>query len=138
MVFVVGFMLTGAGVGVALTADLRPGGQLGRPRTRRCGVGGRPRPPTNSASRLGVAVLGSVVMAIFRRGLDVAGLSDEQSALARETVGAASSVANGLAEPATFLTSVQESFVTGMHVASAITVVVLAVAAINAARLHRR
>ncbi|HEY5852763.1 MAG TPA: MFS transporter [Aldersonia sp.] len=137
VVFVVGFFVIGAGVGVALTttSDL----VVSSVPTARAGAASAVAETAYElGAAMGVAVLGSVVMGVFRRGLDVTALTGEQAASARETVGAAASVAPDLTDPASFLTSVQESFVTGMHLASAITVMVLAVAAVNAARLHRR
>ncbi|MCX5045062.1 MFS transporter [Aldersonia sp. NBC_00410] len=133
-VFVVGFVLIGAGVGIALTT------------TSNLVVSSVPTARAGAASAVaetayelgtasGVAILGSIVMGVFRRGLDTGALTSAQAGAA-ETLGGAHAVAAELADPAPFVESMQHTFVSGMHVAAAITVVVLVIAAISAARLR--
>ncbi|NIL74521.1 Antiseptic resistance protein [Rhodococcus sp. B10] len=138
--FVGGFVLIGLGAGVALTL------------TSDLVVGAVPPKKAGAASAvsetayelgiaLGVAVLGTVVMSFFRRGLDVSGLNSAQAATAQETLGGAVEVSRNLPEQAAALLadSAHTAFVTGMHVASVATAVLLALTAIVVAvRLRTR
>ncbi|GAB2698761.1 MFS transporter [Nocardia thraciensis] len=133
--FVAGFLLVGAGVGVALTvsSDL----VVGAAPTERAGAAAAVSETAYEAGiALGVAVLGSVVMSVFRRGLDVSAVPGSQLTTARESLGGAVDTARGLPEQAaaSLLDSARESFVTGIHLASIATAVILVVAAVIAFR----
>ena len=78
---------------------------------------------------LGISILGSIGVAIYRGSVSAAlppGISADAAAAARDTLGAASGVAHGLPEPlgATLLEAAQSAFVQGMQVAAGISVVV--------------
>lgn len=128
--FMAGFVLVGIGVGIALTltSDL----VVSAVEPERAGAASAVSETAYELGvALGVAVLGSVVMSIFRRGLDTGSLDPATASAAQETLGASSTVAADLpVEPATaLLDSAHSAFVTGMHAASVATAVVLAVSA---------
>ncbi|BCK52275.1 MFS transporter [Nocardia wallacei] len=134
--FVVGFLLIGAGVGVALTvsSDL----VVGSAPAERAGAAAAVSETAYEAGiALGVAVLGSVVMSVFRHGLDVSRVPGTQLAGARESLGGAVDTAGGLpAEAAAaLLNSARESFVAGVHWAALATAVILLAAAVIAVRM---
>ncbi|SNT21839.1 MFS transporter, DHA2 family, multidrug resistance protein [Rhodococcoides kyotonense] len=138
--FIGGFVLVGAGAGIALTL------------TSDLVVGAVPPKKAGAASAvsetayelgiaLGVAILGTVVMSFFRRGLDLSGLDPAQASAAQETLGGAVEVSRTLPDEAAAVLadSAHLAFVTGMHVASVATAVVLAVTAVVVAvRLRAR
>ncbi len=133
--FAIGFLLVGAGVGVALTisSDM----VVGTAPAERAGAAAAVSETALEAGvALGVAILGSVVMAVFRHGLDVGGISDAQQANARESLGGAAETARELSEPAAtaLLNSAHEAFVSGMHVAAIATAVILVFVGFFAAR----
>src|SRR5699024_10220778 len=76
----------------------------------------------------GVAVLGSVLLAIYRAGIDVTGLAADQASAARATLGGAMHVARDRADEVgtAMFDSAQHAFVAGMHVAAAVTAAVMA------------
>ncbi|SDE25661.1 MFS transporter [Rhodococcus tukisamuensis] len=136
--FVVGFMLAGAGVGMALTltSDL----VVGAVEPERAGAASAVSETAYELGvALGVAVLGSVVMAIYRRGLDVSALSAEAGAAAHDTLGGAVAYAKSVpAEIGTqVLDAAQSAFVDGMHVAAVVTAVVLLANAVLVFRMMR-
>ncbi|OZE95673.1 MFS transporter [Rhodococcoides fascians] len=138
--FIIGFVLVGAGAGTALTltSDL----VVSSVRPERAGAASAVSETAYELGiALGVAVLGTVVMSYFRRGLDVSGLDSDHAASAQETLGGAASVARDLpAELGTALTeSAHAAFVQGMHTASLATAAVLAATAVYVVlRLHRK
>jgi len=139
MPFVAGFLLVGAGVGVALTvsSDL----VVGSAPVERAGAAAAVSETAYEAGiALGVAVLGSVVMAVFRHGLDLSGVPDARAATAGESLGGAVETAQHLPQgaAATLLNSAHEAFVSGVHVAAISTALILAAAAIIAWRSTRR
>ncbi|HEY7524509.1 MAG TPA: MFS transporter [Candidatus Limnocylindrales bacterium] len=78
---------------------------------------------------LGISILGSIGVAIYRGSLSAglpAGIPSEAAAAARDTLGAATGVAHGLphALGATLLEAARSAFVQGMQVAAAISLVV--------------
>ncbi|NLU82945.1 MFS transporter [Rhodococcus sp. HNM0569] len=133
--FVAGFVLAGAGVGVALTL------------TSDLVVGAVPAERAGSASAvsetayelgvaLGVAVLGSVVMAVFRRGLaDATGTAGVELG-PDGTLGAVVAHAEALPDHlgAPLLDAARNAFVDGVHVASIGTALILFVTAVLVAR----
>ncbi|MEV0948781.1 MFS transporter [Rhodococcus sp. NPDC049939] len=136
--FVIGFGLVGAGVGIALTlaSDL----VVSAVEPERAGAASAVSETAYELGiALGVAVLGSVVMAIFRNGLDTSLLAPDRVAPAQGTLGAAIAEAQHLPETAStvFLESAQTAFVAGMHVAAVATAAILFVTAILVLRLLR-
>lgn len=137
--FVVGFVLAGAGVGVALTltSDL----VVSAVEPERAGAASAVSETAYELGvALGVAVLGSVVLAIFRRGLDVSALDPDRAHIAQGTLGGAVEVSKSMPaeQGAAFVDAAQSAFVDGMHVAAGATAVVLFATAILAARMLRR
>ncbi|OZG28263.1 MFS transporter [Williamsia sp. 1138] len=129
--FIAGFVLVGIGVGIALTltSDL----VVSAVEPERAGAASAVSETAYELGvALGVAVLGSVVMSIFRRGLDTGVLDPSMAAAAQETLGGASSVAAQLGpEAAAALTnSANDAFVSGMHAASIATAAVLALCSV--------
>lgn len=137
--FVMGFLLIGTGVGVALTvsSDLVVGSA---PAARAGAAAAVSETAYEAGIALGVAVLGSVVMGIFRHGLDLSGLSDAQATAARESLGGAVETARSLPEHAAgaLLNSANEAFVAGVHVAAIAVALILAAAAVIAWRATDR
>ncbi|MCM6776930.1 MFS transporter [Nocardia sp. CDC159] len=133
--FVAGFLLVGAGVGVALTisSDMVVGSA---PVERAGAAAAVSETAYETGVALGVAILGSVVMAVFRHGLDVGGVPESQFATARESLGGAVETARDLPEPVatTLLNSAHEAFVTGVHVAAIATALILLFVGFFAAR----
>ncbi len=133
--FIATFALVGAGVGIALTltSDL----VVSAVEPAKAGAASAVSETAYELGiALGVAVLGSVVMAIFRNGLDVSGLGVEDGRHAQDTLGNA--VAMAQSAPADIgpqlLESAQVAFMNGMHVAAAAAAVLLIA---NAAVLPR-
>jgi DHA2 family multidrug resistance protein-like MFS transporter len=129
--FIAGFVLVGIGVGIALTltSDL----VVSAVEPERAGAASAVSETAYELGvALGVAVLGSVVMSIFRRGLDTGGLAPATAAAARETLGGSSAVAADLPlkASAALTDSANAAFVSGMHVASIATAAVLALSAV--------
>ncbi|MEV6388320.1 MFS transporter [Nocardia xishanensis] len=137
VLFILGFLGVGAGVGVALTvsSDLVVSAA---PAERAGAAAAVSETAYETGIALGVALLGSVVMAIFRNGLDVSELPAESVGAASESLGAATEFARQLPEAAaeTFLVSVHEAFVSGIHLAALGTASVLLIAAVVAFRLR--
>jgi DHA2 family multidrug resistance protein-like MFS transporter len=85
---------------------------------------------------LGIAILGSVGIAVYRGQLDAslpAGLPDEAAATARDTLGAAADVASQIPGPigSGLIDTAQSAFVGGMHTVAAVSAVIaVAVAAL--------
>lgn len=129
--FIAGFVLVGAGVGVALTLTSELVVSSVEP--ERAGAASAVSETAYELGiALGVAVLGTVVMAIFRRGIDVTQLNPELGARAGETLGGADAVARELPDSVAtvLLDSAHAAFVSGMHVAAVATAVVLAITAV--------
>ncbi|MCD2157992.1 MFS transporter [Rhodococcus cerastii] len=134
-VFVAGFVLIGIGVGGALTltSDLI----VSAVDENRAGAASAVSETTYElGAALGVAVVGSVVMSIYRRGLDV--VATAQSPAAAETISNAVNVAQQLPAPQAeqFMLAATTAFVDGIRVAAAITALLLVAAAYLAARLR--
>ncbi|MFC4123985.1 MFS transporter [Nocardia rhizosphaerae] len=133
--FVLGFVGIGAGAGVAMTvsADLVVGSA---PQERAGAAAAISETAYETGLALGVALLGSTVMAVFRRGLDLSLLPDDLAASASGSLSGAVAAAADL--PATvadeFLTSVYEAFVSGIHLTVLGIVAVLLAAAFAALR----
>ena len=90
---------------------------------------------------LGTAVLGSILTAAYRAGVSLpAGLTDENAATARETLGGAVSVAESIGGPAGYrlLESARESFDSGVVLTSGIGVGLMALAIVLALVSLRR
>jgi DHA2 family multidrug resistance protein-like MFS transporter len=90
---------------------------------------------------LGTAVLGSILTAAYRAGVTLpAGLTDENAATARETLGGAVSVAESIGGPAGYrlLESARESFDSGVVLTSGIGVGLMALAIVLALVSLRR
>ncbi|MFI9507639.1 MFS transporter [Nocardia sp. NPDC052566] len=135
--FILGFLLIGAGVGVALTvsSDLVVSSA---PVERAGAAAAVSETAYETGIALGVAVLGSVVMAIFRNGIDLTQVPADRVTAASESLGGATTFAAELPETAAdaFLTSVHEAFVAGIHVAAIGTAVIMLLAALIAFRLR--
>ncbi|WP_031937120.1 MFS transporter [Prescottella defluvii] len=137
--FVVGFILAGAGVGVALTltSDL----VVSAVEPERAGAASAVSETAYELGvALGVAVLGSVVLAIFRRGLDVSALEPDQAHIAQGTLGGAVEVSKSMPadQGAVFVDAAQSAFVDGMHIAAGATAIILFATALLAARMLRQ
>ncbi len=129
--FIAGFVLVGGGAGVALTltSDL----VVGAVRPERAGAASAVSETAYELGiALGVALLGTVVMSYFRRGLELDGLATESAAAARETLGGAATVADALPADigSALTTSANEAFVTGMHAASLVTATLMVATAV--------
>ncbi|MFD0362194.1 MFS transporter [Nocardia sp. GCM10030253] len=135
--FIVAFLFTGAGVGVALTisSDLVVSSA---PAARAGAAAAVSETAYETGIALGVAVLGSVVMAVFRNGLDLSHIPADQVGAASESLGGATEFARDLPEAVgtEFLTSVHEAFVSGIHLAAIGTSTVMLIAAAVAFRLR--
>ncbi|MFD4368782.1 MFS transporter [Rhodococcus sp. NPDC058521] len=137
--FVIGFLLAGAGIGFALTltSDL----VVSSVEPERAGAASAVSETAYELGvALGVAVLGSVVMAVFRAGVDTSMLGEHGAEAAKGTLGAAMAEAQSLSEPAAALLhgSAALAFVDGMHVASGIVALILAGTAVLVIGLLRR
>lgn len=128
--FVVGFILIGIGVGVALTvsSDLIVSTA---PAERAGNAAAISETAMEGGIALGVAVLGSAVMAVFRRGLDLTGVPAEQTDAARESLGGAIETARGLPENTgnALVNAAHNAFVDGVHLAATGTTVILLITA---------
>ncbi|KQU02675.1 MFS transporter [Rhodococcus sp. Leaf7] len=126
-VFMASFVLVGVGAGLALTltSDLVVASV---PPSRAGAASAVSETAYELGIALGVALLGSVVMSVFRGGIDLAALNGSDAAGAQETIGEAVSIASTLpAEIGDALAaSARVAFVDGMHVAAVATAVVLA------------
>ncbi|RVW00378.1 MFS transporter [Rhodococcus spongiicola] len=137
--FVVGFVLAGAGVGIALTLtnDL----VVSSVEPARAGAASAVSETAYELGiALGTAVLGSVVLGIFRRGIDISGLTPDQAHVAQDTLGGTVGLSHSLPpDQATALVdSAQSSFVDGMHLAAGSTAMVLLVTGVLVVRLLRQ
>ena len=129
--FILGFVLVGAGAGIALT--LTSNLVVGAVEPERAGAASAVSETAYELGiALGVAVLGTVVMSFFRRGLDVSNLGGEQAASAQETLGGAIALARTLPDNVgdALADSAHAAFVDGMHAASIATAVAMAFTAI--------
>jgi MFS transporter, DHA2 family, multidrug resistance protein len=133
--FVVGFVGIGLGAGVAMTvaADLVVGSA---PEERAGAAAAISETAYETGLALGVALLGSTVMAIFRRGLDLSLLPADMVATASGSLSGAVEVAGELptAVAEQFLSSANQAFVTGIHLTVVGIVAVLLFAAYSALR----
>lgn len=134
------FALVGAGVGLAetLTNDAI---LASVPPERAGAASGISETSYELGASLGVAVLGSVVAAVYRADLTLPGTLDAaQADVARQTLGGAVAVADGLPEGvgAQVLTAAQDAFSHGVGVTSAVAAVVLAGVALLVGRVLRR
>lgn len=137
---VVMFVLVGAGAGLAetLTNDAI---LASVPPERAGAASGISETAYELGSSIGVAVLGSVLAAVYRADLALPdGLTAAQATTAGETLGGAAAVADTLPGPlgTQVLDAAQDAFSRGAAVTSAIGAVLLAAAAVAVARvLHR-
>ena len=133
--FVLGFVGIGLGAGVAMTvaADLVVGSA---PAERAGAAAAISETAYETGLALGVALLGSTVMAIFRRGLDLSLLPDDAVATASGSLSGAVEVAADLpaAVAQEFLSSANQAFVSGIHLTVVGIVAVLLFAAYSAVR----
>ncbi|MEV6222423.1 MFS transporter [Nocardia fluminea] len=133
--FVLGFAGIGLGAGVAMTVanDLVVGSA---PEERAGAAAAISETAYETGLALGVALLGSTVMAIFRRGLDLSLLPDDAVAAASGSLSGAVEAAGELpaAVAQEFLSSANQAFVTGIHLTVLGIVAVLLFAAYSAAR----
>ncbi|MGO2111540.1 MAG: MFS transporter [Pseudoclavibacter sp.] len=138
LVFIAGYAIVGVGVGVitALASDLVVGAA---PVARASGASSISEMGYELGISTGVAVLGSVVLSIYRSGLDVTGLDADSAQAAADTIGGAYAVAHELGGPtgAALSASAGDAFVSGMHVAAISTAVVLVAAGRVVMRLLR-
>ena len=138
VMFVIGFGLVGAGVGVALTLtnDL----VVSAVEPERAGAASAVSETAYELGiALGVAILGSVVMSIFRQGVDTTMLDGDQAHAAQGTLGGALEEAKHLPAEAgsALVDSAKSAFVDGMHVASGATALVLFISAALVLRMLR-
>jgi DHA2 family multidrug resistance protein-like MFS transporter len=138
VMFVIGFGLVGAGVGIALTltSDL----VVSSVEPERAGAASAVSETAYELGiALGVAILGSVVMAIFRKGIDTSMLDADQAHAAQGTLGGAIAEAAYLPGEASsvLVDSAKAAFVDGMHVATGATALVLFICAALVLRMLR-
>ena len=124
---------------LALTTDLIVGSA---PPERAGAASGLSETCAELGGALGIAILGSIGVAVYRRALVgglPTGLTPEATATARDTLGGAVGVAGQLpgAEGAALLSVAHAAFVDGMHLATGIATVVAVVAAALAIFLLR-
>lgn len=126
VLFMLAFVLVGFGVGIGLTltSDIVVSSV---PADRAGAASAVSESAYELGIALGVAILGSVVMSIFRGDVDVSDLADADKAVAQDTLGSAVDVAHTLpAETGqALLESAQAGFVSGMHVAAILVAVLL-------------
>ncbi|APU17234.1 arabinose efflux permease family protein [Actinoalloteichus fjordicus] len=140
VVATVAFGLIGLGVGVAelLTNDAI----LASVPARRAGAASAVSETAYElGAALGIAVLGSVLAAVYRNGLtEVPGVDAEQLSSAAETLGTAMGLAAELAGPAgvALAQAAAGAFVDGMRLTSVIGAVIMVTAAVVSWRLIRR
>ncbi|WP_460721454.1 MFS transporter [Nocardia heshunensis] len=136
--FIVGFLLIGLGEGVALTvsADMIVSTA---PEARAGNAAAISETAMEMGIALGVAVLGSAVMAAFRRGLDLSHVPSAHADAARESLGGAVETARALPQPAAgeLLNSAHTAFVSGIHLAATSTAAILLLTAVVAYRAAR-
>ncbi|WP_194816661.1 MFS transporter [Nocardia sp. XZ_19_385] len=136
--FVLGFTLIGIGAGVALTvsADMIISSA---PAERAGNAAAISETALEAGVALGVAVLGSVVMGVFRHGLDASSVPAAHSGAARESLGGAVETARVLPESAAtaLLESARTAFVSGVHWAATGTTVILLLTAVMVYRAAR-
>lgn len=137
--FILGYLLIGAGVGVltTLTSDLVVDAA---PAERASTASSISETGYELGMALGVALLGSLVMGVYRRGIDTSMLDERSAEAARDTIGSAMEQAAGLdgVGGAQLAASASEAFVSGMHTASVLTAVILLANAVLVALLLRR
>lgn len=132
------------GLGMSLTMAPATGSIMSAVPAHRAGIGSAVNDVTREfGSALGIAVLGSIVNATYRSGIDVAGLglSADAAHAAEESVGAANVVANDLAAPEAAMLRARagDAFADAFNVASAVSaVIVVAAAVIVVTTLSRR
>ncbi|GAB4582218.1 MFS transporter [Nocardia sp. IFM 10818] len=133
--FIGGFLLIGVGVGVALTVSSDMIVSTA-PAERAGNAAAISETAMEAGIALGVAVLGSVVMAAFRHGLDLSTVPAAHAGAARESLGGAIETARALPQPAatTLMESAQSAFVSGVHLAATATTAILLVTALVAYR----
>lgn len=129
----VGFALIGIGSGVALTLTSALVVESVVP--ERAGAASAiSETGYELGNALGVAVLGSVVTGVYRRGFDTGAAPPEVAAQLRETLGGAVRVAGEFGEQGQqWLAAAREAFVAGAHVGTVVTIVVLSATVVLAA-----
>ncbi|WP_024793114.1 MFS transporter [Tomitella biformata] len=122
LIFAIGFGIIGLGSGLGLTLTSALVVDVVEPE-RAGAASGMSETSYELGIASGVAVLGSVVMAFYRGGIDVGGLSGADADAAQATLGGAVHVAHDLASPAgdAMFVSAQAAFVNGMHFAAGAT-----------------
>jgi hypothetical protein len=126
-----------AGIGLGFTTAPATEAIMGVVPPDKAGVGSAINDATRElGGTLGVAVIGSVYLSIYRSGLDAPGLvaSPSARAAARSSIGAAFEVARQLGGPATgLLDAAKVAFFDGFHTGCLVASGVLIVGAICAA-----
>lgn len=122
LVFAIGFILIGLGSGLGLTLTSALVVDVVEPE-KAGAASGMSETSYELGVAAGVAVLGSVVMGVYRGGIDVGGLSAADAEAARATLGGAVHVAEDLSNSAgdAMFESAQVAFVNGMHFAAGTT-----------------
>lgn len=139
LVYVVAFAVLGAGVGAAETIsnDLI----LGSVPARKAGAASAiSETAYETGAVLGTAVLGSILTAVYRGGVQVpAGVTGEQASAAGETLGGAVGVAEALPDSLAeaLLASARDAFDSGVLVTATVSVVLMLLAAAIASRALR-
>ncbi|MCG5215215.1 MFS transporter [Streptosporangium soli] len=140
-ILVIGSLAMAAGVGavVALATDLVV---ASAPAERAGSASALSETGTEFGGALGMAVLGSVGVAVYRAELTdtmPAGLAPDTADAARDTLGGAAAAAADLPQEtgARLIEAANAAYVSGVHVTAMIGAAVLLVAAILAARLLR-
>lgn len=121
-------VLLGAGLGAALTVSID--GIIASTPPERAGAGASVSETANElGTALGTAVLGSIAAAVYRSALNSTdGVPAESIGKARETLGEATAVAQGIGGPIgeSLVSAANAAFVDGLRIASIVAVVALA------------
>ncbi|WP_246136302.1 MFS transporter [Leekyejoonella antrihumi] len=139
VVYLVGFMLMGLGTGTALTVTSSVVVEAVNP-ARAASASALSETAMEFGAATGVALLGSAGMAVYRHGLETSGLSGAQAQTAQASIGGAAEVARVLGARADqLLGSAHQAFVDGLHLAAALTAILLLVTTVLVwATLHPR
>lgn len=125
VVYLVGFALMGYGTGSALTLTSSIVVEAVNP-ARAASASAMSETAMEFGAAAGVALLGSAGMAVYRRVLDTGGLSATDAQTAKDSIGGAVKVARRVGARADqMLGSAQVAFADGLHLAAAVTTVVL-------------
>lgn len=126
LVYLIGFALMGFGTGSALTLTSSIVVEAVNP-ARAASASALSETAMEFGAAAGVALLGSAGLAVYRHRLDLTGLSGAQGQTAKDSIGGAVQIARSIGAGADgMLASTHVAFVDGMHLAAALTTLLLA------------